>query len=84
MNIFWFLPTHGDGRYLGTAEGARAVDHHERATGRRVGDEHVREAGQDEDQPERRRPSEPEPEIGAGDAQYLPEQWWHATMPPTA
>ncbi len=26
MNIFWFLPTHGDGRFLGTAEGARAVD----------------------------------------------------------
>ncbi len=23
MNIFWFIPTHGDGRYLGTArEGA--------------------------------------------------------------
>ncbi|MCQ4276156.1 FMNH2-dependent alkanesulfonate monooxygenase [Stutzerimonas degradans] len=27
LNIFWFLPTHGDGNYLGTAEGARAVDH---------------------------------------------------------
>jgi alkanesulfonate monooxygenase len=27
MNIFWFLPTHGDSRYLGTAEGARQVDH---------------------------------------------------------
>lgn len=27
LNIFWFLPTHGDGQYLGTAEGARAVDH---------------------------------------------------------
>jgi len=27
MNIFWFLPTHGEGRYLGTAEGARLVDH---------------------------------------------------------
>ncbi len=27
LNIFWFLPTHGDGHYLGTAEGARAVDH---------------------------------------------------------
>ncbi len=26
MQIFWFLPTHGDSRYLGTAEGARAVD----------------------------------------------------------
>ena len=27
LNIFWFLPTHGDGHYLGTAEGARVVDH---------------------------------------------------------
>ena len=27
LNIFWFLPTHGDGRYLGTSRGARAVDH---------------------------------------------------------
>ena len=27
LNIFWFLPTHGDGKYLGTQEGARAVDH---------------------------------------------------------
>jgi alkanesulfonate monooxygenase len=27
MNIFWFLPLHGDGRYLGTQQGARAVDH---------------------------------------------------------
>ena len=26
MQIFWFLPTHGDTRYLGTTEGARAVD----------------------------------------------------------
>ncbi|HTQ72526.1 MAG TPA: FMNH2-dependent alkanesulfonate monooxygenase [Acidocella sp.] len=26
-NIFWFLPTHGDGRYLGTSVGAREVDH---------------------------------------------------------
>jgi alkanesulfonate monooxygenase len=25
MNIFWFLPTHGDGRFLGTARGARPV-----------------------------------------------------------
>lgn len=25
MNIFWFLPTHGDGHYLGTAEQARPV-----------------------------------------------------------
>jgi alkanesulfonate monooxygenase len=27
LDIFWFLPTHGDGRYLGSAAGARAVDH---------------------------------------------------------
>ncbi|WP_409075465.1 FMNH2-dependent alkanesulfonate monooxygenase [Pantoea sp. C3] len=27
VSVFWFLPTHGDGRYLGTAEGARPVDH---------------------------------------------------------
>lgn len=26
MNIFWFLPTNGDGRYLNTPQGARAVD----------------------------------------------------------
>lgn len=25
-NVLWFLPTHGDGRYLGTSEGARQVD----------------------------------------------------------
>ena len=25
-NVLWFLPTHGDGRYLGTALGGRAVD----------------------------------------------------------
>lgn len=25
MELFWFIPTHGDGRYLGTREGARAV-----------------------------------------------------------
>ncbi len=25
-NVLWFLPTHGDGRYLGTTEGGRAVD----------------------------------------------------------
>jgi len=24
--FFWFLPTHGDGRYLGSAEGGRGVD----------------------------------------------------------
>jgi len=27
MQVFWFLPTHGDSRYLGTGEGARQVDH---------------------------------------------------------
>ncbi|KAF1371217.1 FMNH2-dependent alkanesulfonate monooxygenase [Yokenella regensburgei] len=27
LNIFWFLPTHGDGHYLGSDEGARPVDH---------------------------------------------------------
>ena len=27
MKIFWFIPTHGDSRYLGTAEGARAINH---------------------------------------------------------
>lgn len=25
-DVLWFLPTHGDGRYLGTSVGARAVD----------------------------------------------------------
>ena len=25
INLFWFLPTHGDGRYLGTSEGGRPV-----------------------------------------------------------
>jgi len=28
LNVFWFIPTHGDSRYLGTAKGARAVDAH--------------------------------------------------------
>jgi alkanesulfonate monooxygenase len=27
MKIFWFIPTHGDSRYLGTAQGARAISH---------------------------------------------------------
>jgi alkanesulfonate monooxygenase len=27
MQIFWFIPTHGDSRYLGTGEGAREVNH---------------------------------------------------------
>ncbi|TDG06835.1 FMNH2-dependent alkanesulfonate monooxygenase [Paraburkholderia guartelaensis] len=26
MNVFWFIPTHGDSRYLGTTQGARAAD----------------------------------------------------------
>lgn len=26
LNVFWFLPTHGDGRYLGTNKDARTVD----------------------------------------------------------
>jgi len=27
LKIFWFLPTHGDSRYLGTSHGARTVTH---------------------------------------------------------
>ncbi|ADU68674.1 FMNH2-dependent alkanesulfonate monooxygenase [Pantoea sp. At-9b] len=27
VSVFWFLPTHGDGHYLGTDQGARPVDH---------------------------------------------------------
>jgi len=27
MNVFWFIPTHGDSRYLGTTQGARAATH---------------------------------------------------------
>ncbi|WP_454736212.1 FMNH2-dependent alkanesulfonate monooxygenase [Cupriavidus necator] len=26
MHVFWFIPTHGDSRYLGTTEGAREVN----------------------------------------------------------
>ncbi len=26
LNVLWFLPTHGDGRYLGTSHGGRPVD----------------------------------------------------------
>ena len=26
LNLFWFIPTHGDSRYLGTSQGARTVD----------------------------------------------------------
>ncbi|MUH00386.1 hypothetical protein F7734_52200 [Scytonema sp. UIC 10036] len=25
MHLLWFIPTHGDGRYLGTAIGGRGV-----------------------------------------------------------
>ncbi|GAB5096051.1 FMNH2-dependent alkanesulfonate monooxygenase [Caballeronia sp. LP006] len=27
MNVFWFIPTHGDSRYLGTSQGARAANY---------------------------------------------------------
>lgn len=27
MDIFWFIPTHGDGRYLGTTVGGREAEH---------------------------------------------------------
>ncbi|MFD2756441.1 FMNH2-dependent alkanesulfonate monooxygenase [Comamonas terrae] len=27
MQVFWFIPTHGDSRYLGTAQGARQLSH---------------------------------------------------------
>lgn len=27
MKVFWFIPTHGDSRYLGTSEGARQLSH---------------------------------------------------------
>jgi alkanesulfonate monooxygenase len=27
LNVFWFLPTHGDARYLGSTDQARAIDH---------------------------------------------------------
>ena len=27
MQVFWFIPTHGDSRYLGTTQGARPVDY---------------------------------------------------------
>ncbi|SDM92710.1 alkanesulfonate monooxygenase [Fictibacillus solisalsi] len=26
MNVFWFIPTHGDSRYLGVSKGGRAID----------------------------------------------------------
>src|SRR6516164_4836956 len=27
MKLFWFIPTHGDGRYLGTSYGGRSLDY---------------------------------------------------------
>jgi hypothetical protein len=27
MKLFWFIPTHGDGRYLGTGYGGRSLDY---------------------------------------------------------
>ena len=27
LNIFWFIPTHGDSRYLGTSHGAREINY---------------------------------------------------------
>lgn len=27
MEILWFIPTHGDSRYLGTQTGGRTADH---------------------------------------------------------
>ena len=27
MQVFWFIPTHGDSRYLGTTQGARVANH---------------------------------------------------------
>jgi len=27
MQVFWFIPTHGDSRYLGTTQGARVTNH---------------------------------------------------------
>jgi alkanesulfonate monooxygenase len=26
MKLFWFIPTHGDSRYLGSRDGARVAD----------------------------------------------------------
>ena len=28
MKLLWFIPTHGDSRYLGSSQGARAADYH--------------------------------------------------------
>ena len=63
---------------------AHAIHHHQRAPRRRVGNEHVGEAGQDKDQPERRRATEPQPEISSRDAENLPEHRWHPVTPPAA
>ncbi len=27
MQVLWFIPTHGDGRYLGTSIGGRSTDY---------------------------------------------------------
>ena len=27
LNIFWFIPTFGDSRYLGSSQGTRALDY---------------------------------------------------------
>lgn len=39
MEVFWFIPTHGDGRYLGTTRGARPVSHAYAAQIARAADE---------------------------------------------
>jgi hypothetical protein len=39
MELFWFIPTHGDGRYLGTTRGARPVSHAYAAQIARAADE---------------------------------------------
>ena len=39
MELFWFIPTHGDGRYLGTTHGARPVTHAYAAQIARAADE---------------------------------------------
>ena len=39
MQLFWFIPTHGDGRYLGTTRGARPVTHAYAAQIARAADE---------------------------------------------
>lgn len=39
MELFWFIPTHGDGRYLGTTKGARPVSYGYAAQIARAADE---------------------------------------------